>query len=189
MSLSDNQVEELLLSAEQRLRDDAFVPRSQIRHPKTTSECASILANSCDNKGIGILDLKIPSKVAKSETQPDTAGPAWFGLPKPKMTPELRRDFQILRLRGALNPKVHYKKSASKSLIPRYCHVGQVIEGPTDFYSGRLTKRERKATFAQEVLSTSSLKDRSKSKYSSIQEKKTSGGKTYYKTRRRPMQR
>src|SRR5690606_15959249 len=119
------------------------------------------------------------------QDETDTAGPAWFDLPKTKLTPELKRDFQILRLRGALNPKVHYKKSASKTLVPRYCHVGEVVEGSADFYSARLTRRERKMTFAQEVLSTSGLKARSKSKYSTIQEKKMSGRKAYYKTKRR----
>lgn len=91
----------------------------------------------------------------------------------------------MLRLRGALDPKVHYKKSAAKALVPRYSHVGEVVEGPTEFNSARLTKRERKMTFADEVLSTQGLKERSKSKYSGIQKQKSSGKKAYYKARRR----
>ena len=31
--------------------------------------------------------------------------------------------------------------------------VGTVVESATDFYSGRLTKKERKATIADELLS------------------------------------
>lgn len=118
-------------------------------------------------------------------TQSDDAGSSWFGLPRTKLTPELKRDFQVLRLRGALDPKVHYKKSAAKSLVPRYSHVGEVVEGPTEFNSARLTKRERKTTFADEVLSAPGLKERSKSKYSGIQKRKSIGKKAYYKARRR----
>lgn len=63
--------------------------------------------------------------------------------------------------------------------------MGRVVEGPTEFNSARLAKRERKTTFADEVLSAQGLKDRSKAKYSGIQKQKTSGKKAYYKSRRR----
>ena len=35
--------------------------------------------------------------------------------------------------------------------------VGTVIGGPTDFYSGRLTKKERKCSLADELLADSSV--------------------------------
>lgn len=91
----------------------------------------------------------------------------------------------MLRLRGALDPKVHYKKSAAKSPFPRFSHVGEIVAGPTD--TVKLTKAQRKGTFADEVLSTKGLKERSKSKFSGIQKAKSSGKKGYYKsqTRRR----
>lgn len=37
--------------------------------------------------------------------------------------------------------------------------VGTVIESSTEFYSGRLTKKERKATLADELLSDETLKN------------------------------
>jgi hypothetical protein len=48
-------------------------------------------------------------------------------------------------------------------LLPTIVHfvplqVGTVIEGNTDFYSGRLTKKERKQTFADELLANTQLK-------------------------------
>jgi hypothetical protein len=36
--------------------------------------------------------------------------------------------------------------------------VGRYVEGPTEFYSGRLTKKERKETFADEFLANPQLK-------------------------------
>jgi len=35
--------------------------------------------------------------------------------------------------------------------------VGTVVDSPLDFYSGRLTKKERKATLADELLSDQNL--------------------------------
>lgn len=38
-----------------------------------------------------------------------------------------------------------------------YHQVGTVVESPLDFFSGRLTKKERKATIAEELLSDPAL--------------------------------
>jgi hypothetical protein len=47
-------------------------------------------------------------------------------------------------------------------IIPALClqllQIGTVVEGGADFYSGRLTKKERKGTFADELLADTSLK-------------------------------
>jgi Fcf2 pre-rRNA processing protein len=95
--------------------------------------------------------------------------------------PQLKRDLQILRLRGVLDPKVHFKKQSAKSQEPRYCHVGQVVEGPTEFFSARLAKKGRKRSLADEVLAISGLKAKTKARYSVIQEKRTNGRKGFYK--------
>lgn len=42
--------------------------------------------------------------------------------------------------------------------LPLVVHqVGTVIESPLDFFSGRLTKKERKTTLAEELLSDHTL--------------------------------
>lgn len=55
----------------------------------------------------------------------------------------------------------HYKKGYSKSkILPMYFQIGKVIESASDFFTGRLTKKERKGTIAfepSEVLSDLSL--------------------------------
>ncbi|CAI4211423.1 unnamed protein product [Parascedosporium putredinis] len=123
MSLSDIQVEELLISAEQHLNDQPLRKSTIIEGP-------SVVAN---RSVVRSPEVHLKALPALATNTADNAGPAWFGLPKAKMTPELKRDLQVLRLRGALNPKIHYKKSGTKSLVPRYCHVGEIVEGPTDF--------------------------------------------------------
>ncbi|XVF62356.1 hypothetical protein PTKIN_Ptkin09bG0001000 [Pterospermum kingtungense] len=83
----------------------------------------------------------------------DTAGSAWFDMPAPTLTPELKKDLQLLKLRGAIDPKRHYKKDSKSKALPKYFQVGTVVESVTDFYSGRMTKKERKLTLADELLS------------------------------------
>lgn len=118
------------------------------------------------------------NKLAKKQAK-DTAGAKWFDLSAPTITPELKKDLQLLKLRNVIDPKRHYKAEDSKGL-PKYFQVGTVIGGPADFYSGRLTKKERKSTLADELLSDSTLSAYRKRKYLDIQDKKQAGGKKFW---------
>jgi hypothetical protein len=80
-----------------------------------------------------------------------------------------------------LDPKRHYKKESGKTQVPEFSQVGTIIEGPTEFFSARLTKKDRKRTFVEEVLAGERATQRFKSKYSDIQRAKTSGKKAHYK--------
>jgi hypothetical protein len=84
-------------------------------------------------------------------------------------------------MRSVLDPKRFYKKEVSKPQVPEYSQVGTIIEGPTEFFSARLTNKERKQTFVGEVLATEQATGRFRSKYGEIQAKKISGKKAHYK--------
>jgi len=84
-------------------------------------------------------------------------------------------------MRGVLDPKRFYKKEGSKPKIPEFSQVGTIIEGPTEFFSGRLSNKDRKRTFVEEVLNTEKASGRFKNKYGEIQAAKTSGKKAHYK--------
>ena len=109
-----------------------------------------------------------------------TAGPNWFDLPKTKLTPDMKRDLQLLKMRGVLDPKRHYKKDNSKKLIPEFSQIGTVVEGPTEYFSSRLPNKERRRTFVDEVLTNERSTGRFKVKYKDIQAFKTSGKKAFY---------
>lgn len=128
------------------------------------------------------VDPRKQKKLAKKNVK-ETAGSKWFDMPAATMTPEMARELQLLRLRGVLDPKRHYKASDSKA-APKYFQVGTVVEGAADFYSGRLTKKERKLTFADELLTDSSLLRFRKRKYLQIQEQKEAGGKNFWKKKK-----
>jgi hypothetical protein len=83
-------------------------------------------------------------------------------------------------MRGAvLDPKRHYKKGAVKNRIPSHCHVGTIIEGPTEFHSARLNHRERRRTLVEEILTQKTLSARFKAKFMDIQKQKVSGKKSF----------
>ncbi|KAA8528168.1 hypothetical protein F0562_035581 [Nyssa sinensis] len=119
----------------------------------------------------------------------DTAGKNWFDMPAPTITPQLKKDLQLLKLRSVIDPKRHYKKGDSKlKTIPKYFQVGTVVESASDFFTGRLTKKERKATLADELLSDPSLGDYRKRKVREIEEKNRPAGVEKWKIKGRQSQ-
>lgn len=84
-------------------------------------------------------------------------------------------------MRNVLDPHRHYKKDNGKLKAPEYSQVGTIVEGPTEYYSARLSNKERKRTFVEEVLASEKDTGRFKKKYGDVQVAKTSGKKAYYK--------
>lgn len=92
-------------------------------------------------------------------------------------------------MRSILDPKRHYKKENGRAQIPEFSQVGTVIEGPTEFFSGRITKKDRKKTLVDETVALERQSGRFASRYNDVQSAKTSGKKGFYKSlkeKRRP---
>lgn len=85
-------------------------------------------------------------------------------------------------MRDVLDPKRFYKKESKKSQqVPEYSQVGTIIEGPTEYFTGRLSNKDRKRTLVEEILAGEKSSQRFKSKYAEIQAAKMSGKKGHYK--------
>ncbi|CAK9810304.1 Deoxynucleotidyltransferase terminal-interacting protein 2 [Anthophora plagiata] len=106
-----------------------------------------------------------------------TKGKKWFNMGAPELTPEVKHDLQVLRMRSVLDPKHFYKKNDLKAL-PRYFQIGKIIDTPVDYYSGRLTKKERKKTIVDELMADAQFSKYNKRKYKEIIEEKK---KLHYK--------
>ncbi|ORE15592.1 Fcf2-domain-containing protein [Rhizopus microsporus] len=130
-------------------------------------------------KASNTLEQKASRKERQQERE-KTTGKDWFDMPRPEITPELKRELQILKMRHVLDRKRHYKKMGKKE-DPKYFQVGTIIEGPTEFYSARLTKKERKQTIIDELLANEEQKQYYKRKYSEVSTRTNSGGKRDYK--------
>jgi tryptophanyl-tRNA synthetase len=111
----------------------------------------------------------------------DTLGSDWYNLPRTNLTPELKRDLQVLRMRDVVAMgKQFFRKDSRKDFIPEYSQVGTIVAGATDGANGRLTRKEQKRTIVEEVLAGSNL-NKFKNKYQDIQDQKKSGRKGHYK--------
>ncbi|KAL9096263.1 MAG: hypothetical protein Q9163_006458 [Psora crenata] len=130
---------------------------------------------------VGRLGGSLGLKERKIEDRKATVGERWLNLPRTNLTPELERDLRVLRMRGVLDPKRHYKKDNTKSLAPEFSQVGEIIEGTTEFFSARIPKKDRKRTLLEEVLAGETSTGRFKGKYNKVQAIKTSGKKAFYK--------
>ncbi|GHP11516.1 hypothetical protein PPROV_001024400 [Pycnococcus provasolii] len=117
--------------------------------------------------------LRKPGKARGNDDDTDTAGKNWFHMPAANMTPELKRDLQVLKLRGAYDPKRFYKGNDGKKL-PKYFQMGTVVEGATDYGvpEARLTQRERKNTLAEEILHDANIAAYRKRKFQQLQSEK-----------------
>ena len=71
----------------------------------------------------------------------------------PKMTPEIQRDLEVIKMRSFADPKRFYKKSDSRRELPKEFQLGTIIEGNNEYKSARLTKKNRKQTIADELYS------------------------------------
>ncbi|EPS70228.1 hypothetical protein M569_04536, partial [Genlisea aurea] len=120
----------------------------------------------------------------------DTVGKNWFDMPAQTVTPQLKKDLELLKLRSVIDPKRHYKKGDSKSkALPKYFQaratVGTVIQSSAEFYSSRLTNKERKTTLADELLSDHSFLTYRKRKVQEIEEKNRTVGVAKWKTKQK----
>ncbi|KAL5213008.1 hypothetical protein ABZP36_023855 [Zizania latifolia] len=127
-------------------------------------------------------DPRKANKLARKNVK-DTTGKGWFDMPAPTITPELKKDLEILQLRHVMDPKRHFKRSGKSKALPKYFQVGTVIEPASEFFSSRLTKRERKTTLVDELLSDQHLKNYRMRKVREIQESRTPGGNQKWKNK------
>ena len=115
------------------------------------------------------------------EKEKASAGADWFDLPQTELTPQLKRDLQLLQMRSVLDPHRHYKKDDSKGKLPPFSQVGTVVPGPTEWYRSRVNKKDRPQNLVEETMASEVRSGRFKRKYLEIQSVKTSGKKAHYK--------
>ncbi|KAK4639014.1 dTDP-fucopyranose mutase [Podospora pseudopauciseta] len=189
-SLSEADIDRLLSEAEARIAANNTSKAVAVAAP-TSSKAIAITTTSAMSQNQEKKDSSKPEKLSvrvpslpqdkKKKEEKDNAGDGWFNMPRTELTTELKRDLQALRMRDVIaNGKQFFKKDNRKDFVPTYSQVGTIIAGATDGSNQRLTRKERKRTIVEEVLSSSNTA-KYKSKFHEIQEKKMSGKKGFYK--------
>lgn len=118
-------------------------------------------------------------KKEKKASRENTTGDKWFNMPKAEMTPDLKRDLQLIQMRSVLDPKRHYKKNTfgtnpndENGGLPTFVQRGTIVEDSTEFFSARINRKQRKKTIADELLSDDKTRQYFKRKYDEIMAQK-----------------
>lgn len=127
------------------------------------------------SKGTLAMPLKGGPSVAGNK---NTAGPKWFDMQTPEMTPEVERDLRMIRMRGYVDPKRYFKKDdfGGKNL-PEHFQLGTVIAGLGE---RTLKRRERRENITKEFLADDKVKAYAKKVFDQVSVKRLSGGKKSY---------
>ncbi|KAI8993565.1 Fcf2 pre-rRNA processing-domain-containing protein [Pilobolus umbonatus] len=188
ITLSESKVNKKLPKLEAHLSKDSLYIDDTRKQAKLSEKSIAMVASGekiPKNVPLVVVANKDEEKSRMSQKQRQeerarTSGKGWFDMPKPEMTDELKRDLQVLKMRHVLDRKRHYKKMGKKA-DPTYFQVGTIIESPTEFFSARMTRKERKGTIVDELLANEESKQYYKRKFNETQEKKRSGGKKDFK--------
>ena len=100
---------------------------------------------------IGMAPRKSPSKPPRQ----------FWELVTPEMTPEVKRELEILSMRGYWDTKSFFKGDRKKRELPKEFELGRVVSGNFDSRRQRLTRREIKASLADELASDELFRSRS----------------------------
>ncbi|KAK7961019.1 hypothetical protein PG996_011660 [Apiospora saccharicola] len=195
-SLTEDQIEQLLQEAEARLtaktsaqnatsltkpaKLDVAKTSSSTQPTKPATAAEEAVAKEPTPSSELVFNIPPPRVPKKDRATKTDVGASWYNLPRTDLTPQLKRDLQLLKMRDVLDSKRHYKKDNSRG-IPEYSHVGTMVEGRTEYFTNRVTKKDKKRTLLESVMDQEKSTQRFKSKYGQIQEAKTSGKKGHYK--------
>ena len=86
------------------------------------------------------------------------------------MTNQLKTDLSLIRNRNYLDPKKFYK--SADSFDGKILQVGTVIEGSTEYYSSRMTRKERRGNITEELMADANVRQYAKRKYLDMQMEK-----------------
>ena len=112
-------------------------------------------------------------KGAKRDAPPN-AGEKWFGMIPTPLTEEVKRDLTVIRNRNYLDPKRFYKSSDKAS---PFVQVGTVVEGTGEYFSSRLTNKQRRSNLTEELMADPAAADYTKRKYTSMMQEREAKSK------------
>jgi len=141
-----------------------FVKEATLRHAQIMQTKSMDLSTS------KYVNAYASFKKGTKRAPPTTAGAGWFHMKPTPMTEELKADMAVIKNRNYLDPKKFYKSADQFSNI---LQAGTVIEGSSEFFSSRLTKKQRRTNLTDEIMADPTLADYTKNKFKSMSQEKT----------------
>ena len=134
-----------------------------------TEDCKKEVEKVTPGDQIHTIKPKLGRKALKKEKKAErekTKGDKWYGMPATEVTEEIKNDLEILKMRGALDPKRFYKKSSNQE-VPKYFQVGRYLDSPADYYvEGK--GRKSKKSLVDELMADAEFQRYNKRKYTEI---------------------
>jgi hypothetical protein len=138
----------------------------------TTKHTQAMVLNASDRRGCLPKSYTAAYASFKRGTKhpPDrTAGKGWFGMTPTTMTEQVKTDLAVIRNRTYLDPKRFYKSADKQHKI---IQVGTVVEGPSEYFSSRLTKKQRRSNITEEIMADPTSSNYAKDKYKQMSQEK-----------------
>lgn len=158
---------------------------SFIRNPKRGSKTDFIHTKEADwsslEQHLPGNDPSVTSSTQQKVHKSQVDDYKWDEIPKVSLTPELERDLRIIENRQHLDPKRFYKSTGTgrqRGQLPTRFHLGTVVVGSHEFYSGRLTRQERKSRIINEVLADERIVNYTRKRMTSLQRARQTGKRT-----------
>lgn len=159
------------MQSKSRIKKIPDVKESVKAHTQCDGRKLNVFAQAIVNgdKQGKLFDVSSSSKTYHNGTK------GWFGMQGSTIvgkvtSDQLKADLDVLRMRNYLDPKRFYK-SSDKFANTSMLQVGTVIESSAEYYSSRLTKKERKSNFAEEMMSDEKVRAYAKRKSRQLQVK------------------
>uniref|UniRef100_UPI003590285E deoxynucleotidyltransferase terminal-interacting protein 2 n=1 Tax=Myxine glutinosa TaxID=7769 RepID=UPI003590285E len=91
----------------------------------------------------------------------------WFEMPRTELTPEIRQNLLALRLRDYADPTRFYKPP-DRAGFPKHFQMGTVLNSPAEFYSARISRKQRQRNFLEEMMADAEQRRYRKRRIASI---------------------
>jgi hypothetical protein len=152
----------------QFLHYDATTSLCQFVDPNATAHMLTRLETNVphrenDSRRAFTKSLRARERIAASEAP--RSGRRWFNMASSEVDERARNDVAALDLRQFADPSRNYKHEAARVAGTRFFQLGTVVESKAEFYSSRLTRKERKSSLADELLDNSATRQRVKKRH------------------------
>lgn len=93
-------------------------------------------------------------------------------MPALDVTPELKREVELIQMRDVLDPKRFYKRAEKIADLKKpqiFLQRGTIIEPSSEFFSSHLSKRQRGSGYLEELLLDVDNRSYYKKKFTEVQ--------------------
>jgi hypothetical protein len=156
------------------LNDDFLNEESALSNK---SKCDDVLNKYCtlydeDNSSTNKYSIKplnqnyLDQKIRRAENM-KTAGPEWFNMKVPELTPELKEDLRAMQLKNYIHPS--YSQKADRKKPPKFFQIGRIEANLLDGKKNRMNKKEVRNRLVEEIFDLDKQNNFSTKKFDEIQ--------------------